>query len=1014
LFNASLKKTLVLTYTLIALIPMIIVSVMFYRSAATDIEGHVFDQLTAVNSIKKKAIEDYFQQIADQVTLQSDNLMLKSALAELTSSFHMANIQLAASGTDTSTMRRAVEAYYEEQFAAEYQSRNDQPYGDALELTASMDEVGIAMQYEYIAANSHALGEKHLLTNSGSDTDYDSAHGKYHPWLRSYLEKFGYYDIFLIDMDGYIVYSVYKELDYATSLLDGPYSNSNLAAVYNSAVSLSDTESVAFEDFQQYLPSYDAPASFVASPIIENGQTIGVLAFQMPLDRINSLMGQREGMGETGESYLVGPDKLMRSDSYLDPEFHSVINSIRFPDTGLVDTQASQQALAGNSGTEVITDYNGNAVLSSYAPLSIFGTDWAIIAELDEAEALAAVDSLRTTAMMMGAGVSLIVAVLAYFLASSLANPVIKIARSLQQIAEGSLDVDIQSNRKDEIGQLAKAMQAMQAKLKLLIDDGIRPIVSKASRGQLDDRLRLEDAQGFYKELVTSMNSLLDVNEKFLNDTARVVGAMAQGNLTTQAENAFEGRFAQVQEDVESMRSTLHEIITVDVQRIVSAARQGDLGKRIAMTGKQGCFEELAQDINALVDVNDNIIADVSNVTSALSEGRLDVKIDRQYAGRFADLIDNVTSMQRKLEEVIEKDIQQIVAAAVDGDLRQRIDLDGKQGFYAALSESINELVSTSDQIVTDSSEVMSAMAQGDLTKTISTSYKGTFEKLKTDINSTVDKLTEIVRDIQESAAAVKTGSSEISKGSIDLSSRTEEQAASLEETSASLEELTSTVRESSDNSTIASQLSAQSSDVANRGGTVVSNAVVAMDAILHSSETIANFVNVIDEIAFQTNLLALNASVEAARAGEQGKGFAVVAEEVRVLASRSAESAREIKLQIEDSRLKVNEGSELVNESGQMLAEIISSVDKVNNIVSEISTACEQQSKGLDEINSAVTQMDDATQQNAALVEESAAASESLSDQANRLDSLVSYFRIDHSRSSNDKVRRVHLRVAN
>jgi methyl-accepting chemotaxis protein len=1014
LFKASLKKTLVIAFSLIALIPMVTVAIVFYGSAQSSIERQAFDQLTAVNAIKKQAVQDYFQQIADQVVTQSDNLMIKSAFNDFSMGFYMASIQLAMSGADSRELRAGVERYYESGFASEYLLQNDKAYEDPLQLANGLDNDGVAMQHEYIVANPHELGSKNLLSSRDNGTDYDEAHAKYHPWFAEFQQKFGYNDIYLIDADGNVVYSVFKGLDFGTSLNKGAYSNSHLASAFHSAMRLTESEAFSFADFQQYLPSFDAPASFIAAPIVENGRAVGVLAFQLPIDRINKLMGQREGMGDTGESYLIGPDNLMRSDSLHDPEHRTVVNSIRNPELGAVDTLAVRQSLAGETGTQLLENYQGSFVLSSYAPVGILGAQWAIVSELDAGEALAATEQLRTTAVVLIGIVGAVVAGVAYVIATSIANPVSNMTRAVKQIAAGSLDVTLANSRKDEIGELGQAMQEMQSKLKTLIDEGIRPIAVQASKGELRERLRLDGASGFYAEMVDSMNALLEVNESFLQETAEVIEGMSAGDLTRTFQRRFSGSFYQVQEDIDSMRATLHEIIDIDTQSLVSAARKGDLGRRIDLSNKRGCFRDLGENINALVEINDNIISDVIDVTSALAEGRLDTRISRRYEGRFAQLVNNVATMQQQLVDVIDRDIHRIVASAADGDLSNRIQLDDKQGFYKELSISINELVGTCDQIISESSEVMSAVSQGDLSKQIRNAYRGTFDSLKNAINHTVLKLTGIVEEIQGSASAVKIGAAEISRGSGELSSRTEEQAASLEETSTSMRELTSLVRGTAENSEMARGLSTESSQVAMRGGQVLNDAVEAMEAILRSSESIANFVNVIDEIAFQTNLLALNASVEAARAGEQGRGFAVVAEEVRVLASRSAESAREIKLQIEDSRLKVSEGSELVNESGRVLSEIIKSVDKVNQIISEISVTCDQQSKGLDEISNAVEQMDNTTQQNAALVEENAAASESLSDQARQLDAMIAYFHIARRGESRTSRVRPNLRVAN
>src|SRR5512147_2455503 len=241
------------------------------------------------------------------------------------------------------------------------------------------------------------------------------------------------------------------------------------------------------------------------------------------------------------------------------------------------------------------------------------------------------------------------------------------------------------------------------------------------------------------------------------------------------------------------------------------------------------------------------------------------------------------------------------------------------------------------------------------------------------------DSLVRVVSQVRSGTDTVATASSQIAAGNLDLSSRTEEQASSLEETASSMEELTSTVKQNAENARQANQLAIGSSDVAGKGGAVVSQVVTTMDAINEASRKIVDIISVIDGIAFQTNILALNAAVEAARAGEQGRGFAVVAGEVRNLAQRSAAAAKEIKTLIGDSVDKVENGSKLVANAGQTMDEIVTSIKRVTDIMAEISAASAEQSAGIEQVNTAITQMDEVTQQNAALVEEAAAAAESL-----------------------------------
>ncbi len=257
------------------------------------------------------------------------------------------------------------------------------------------------------------------------------------------------------------------------------------------------------------------------------------------------------------------------------------------------------------------------------------------------------------------------------------------------------------------------------------------------------------------------------------------------------------------------------------------------------------------------------------------------------------------------------------------------------------------------------------------------------------------EKLKGIVSEVRASTDSISTGTQQIATGNADLSQRTEEQASSLEETASSMEELTATVKQNAENARQANQLAAGASDVAMKGGAVVSQVVTTMSMINESSKKIVDIISVIDGIAFQTNILALNAAVEAARAGEQGRGFAVVATEVRTLAQRSAAAAKEIKSLIDDSVHKVEDGTRLVDQAGKTMDEVVNSVKRVTDIMAEISAASQEQSAGIEQVNQAVMQMDDVTQQNAALVEEAAAAAESLQEQSNNLVQVVAVFKM-------------------
>ena len=288
---------------------------------------------------------------------------------------------------------------------------------------------------------------------------------------------------------------------------------------------------------------------------------------------------------------------------------------------------------------------------------------------------------------------------------------------------------------------------------------------------------------------------------------------------------------------------------------------------------------------------------------------------------------------------------------------------------------------------------VAQRVAEGDLRVRTSAEGKGEAGALMAALGTMAGKLAGMIAEVRAGAAGIATGTTEIASGNMDLSKRTEQQAASLEETASSMEELIATVRQNADSAHTASKLALSASEVAVKGGAVVSDVVGTMASINDSSKRIAEIIGVIDGIAFQTNILALNAAVEAARAGEQGRGFAVVASEVRSLAQRSAAAAKEIKALIDDSVAKVDAGTQLVDKAGRTMDEVVTSVKRVTDIIGEIADASAEQTAGIEQVNGAIAAMDQATQQNAALVEQSAAAATAVREQAAQLARATSGF---------------------
>lgn len=291
-------------------------------------------------------------------------------------------------------------------------------------------------------------------------------------------------------------------------------------------------------------------------------------------------------------------------------------------------------------------------------------------------------------------------------------------------------------------------------------------------------------------------------------------------------------------------------------------------------------------------------------------------------------------------------------------------------------------------------SSIVAAIAAGNLGVKIDTAA-GDTRSLLFAMKEMRDSLVGIVEQVRNGTLSIARVATEIANGNRDLSSRTERQAGTLDVTATSVQKLTGTVGQNADNARQANVLAGSASEVAVRGGEVVTQVVETMASINESSKKIVDIIGVIDGIAFQTNILALNAAVEAARAGEQGRGFAVVASEVRNLAQRSAAAAKEIKELIGSSVERIDIGARLVNEAGTTMNEIVSSVRRVTDIMAEITHASVEQSQGISQVNDAIGQMDEATRQNAAMVHEAAASAAALEAEAEKLASVVSVFRL-------------------
>ena len=485
----KIRTKILFAFAVIAIITVLTIAIVSFTIAQTTLERESFNKLTAVREMKASQIEDYFQLVSDQIITQSKDLMIIEAMKEFSEGYQSIETEVPlAVGRGTALTEYYQNEFFERLIPNLLSEVNVEEY-------LPKNPAATILQDLYILSNPFETGSKHLLDNAGDGSSYSAAHEQYHPIIRDFLDYFGYYDIFLVDLEGNIVYSVFKEVDFGTSLTEGPYSETNFARAFRAALEAEDSETVIVEDFEPYHPSYNAPASFMASPIFDGEEKIGVLVYQAPIDRINNIMTNDQnwadvGLGDSGETYLVGPDFLLRNQSRFlieDSENYfraieesgvplATIGQIRNLNSTIglqeVDTPGTRAALAGETDTDIFPDYRNIDVLSAYKPLAIAGLDWAIMSEIDEAEAFAPIQALGLRLVIASLALIAFIAVAAYFFSRTLTRPLIELTNDAEQLSYGVLDLEIGNmDSKDEIGDLARNFDVMRLSLKKLIDD---------------------------------------------------------------------------------------------------------------------------------------------------------------------------------------------------------------------------------------------------------------------------------------------------------------------------------------------------------------------------------------------------------------------------------------------------------------------------------------------------------------------------------------------------------------
>ena len=473
----SIRSRLIIMLLTVSSLAAFVLIYIGYQNGKQAITQGAFNQLKGIRASKQYQIETYFRETEGIVEIMADNRQVADALNDFKAGYKELN------GNDLQVnCRQELSVHYEDFVERLSENMDVKP---SVDLYYPTTKAACYLQYEYIVNNKNGVGQKHLLNDAGDRSKYSDFHRRHHKFLSGIVTKFGFYDLFLVDLEtGDIVYSVYKETDFATNLYSGPYRESNLAVLARQLRENRDIDRAQIIDFKSYRPSYGAPASFIGRTVTDGSETTGAVIIQLPIDEVNKIMTgngnwEEDGLGESGETYLVGEDYLMRSVSrfYLQDTvgFKKALSELgtdeqkvdlmyRVGTTILqqrVKTEAVEAALSGKKAVEIVNDYRGEPVLSAYAPLQIRGLKWAILSEIDEAEADRPIERLKRKIFIAVCIITLIVTFAAMYLASVFVKPIEKLTNGVRKLREGDFSSRIEVEGNDEFSELGKQFNKM-------------------------------------------------------------------------------------------------------------------------------------------------------------------------------------------------------------------------------------------------------------------------------------------------------------------------------------------------------------------------------------------------------------------------------------------------------------------------------------------------------------------------------------------------------------------------